>query len=66
MSNKSKIVYTKKDAKELSEMFNLEVVDDQDHIDPNNEYHWESLAIGWLIGKGVAIEDVEELSHFIY
>jgi len=34
-----------------------EVLDHEESIDPDRELHWESLATGWAIGKGLKYED---------
>ena len=49
----------------LVKEFKVEVDDLGDEIDPNYEYHWESLIIGWSLGKGLSPDDANEFASYI-
>jgi len=40
--------------KEIVDMWKKEVYDKVESIDPDSELHWESLAIGWALAKGMS------------
>lgn len=31
-------------------------------VDPENDYIWKGILIGWLIGSGVSIEEAHQLA----
>lgn len=38
--------------------FLTEVSEKAEQIDPDEEYHWEGLTVGWAIAKGVPLDQV--------
>lgn len=46
---------------EIKEMWVKEVYDQGKVVDPENRYCWESLAVGWLLGKGYSVSQAEFL-----
>jgi hypothetical protein len=32
-------------------------------VDPNDEYHWTSLKLGWALGKGMSIADATKFAY---
>ncbi len=34
-------------------------------LDPNNEYDWYSITLGWAIGKGLTLDDAENFATYI-
>lgn len=42
------------------EQWKEDVWDKQEEVDPDNEYLWTSLALGYFLGLGMSIEDAEE------
>lgn len=45
---------------EMVDLFELEMPDRAPQIDPNDEYGWYELTLGWAIGKGMSINDDPE------
>ncbi len=37
------------------------VYDNASEVDPGNEYHWTSMAIGFFIGYGFSVDEAHEL-----
>lgn len=37
-----------------------------DQLDPNDEYDWHSIAIGFALGSGASIDDAKEIANKIY
>ena len=50
---------------QLTELLKKEVDDKSKEIDPDNEYDWLSLVIGWAIAKGLSPEEAIEFSYHI-
>jgi len=53
------------DNQQLIELLKKEVDDKSKEIDPNNEFDWYSLVIGWAIAKGLSPEEAIEFSTHI-
>lgn len=53
--------------KELTLLWKREVYSKAKLIDPGDELHWESMALGWAFAKGIkSIDDAYEIyGHFI-
>lgn len=54
-----------KPVQEFAALFRKECFDRSDEIDPGDEYHWESLALGWAIARGMDIEDAKKFAYCI-
>jgi len=51
---------------DIGYLWNKEVLDQQELIDPDDELHWESLATGWAIAKGMTPDDALDFgSHYM-
>jgi len=50
---------------QLTELLKKEVDDKSKEIDPNNEYDWFSLVLGWAIAKNLSINEAIEFSTYI-
>jgi len=49
----------------LEKAFKEELYDRADAIDPDDEYEWHSLTLGWLIAKGVPIGETKDLAFIL-
>jgi len=49
--------------KDTIDLWKKEIYDKSHLIDPENEWHWESLAIGWCIAKGMNYDDSIEFGR---
>jgi hypothetical protein len=57
----------KKEWKPLLKLFKKEVTDKAAQIDPDQEYTWRGLVIGWAVAKGMGVEEALDFSlHAIY
>lgn len=46
---------------QIKEMWVKEVYNYGEIVDPEGRYCWESLAMGWLLGKGYTVNQAEFL-----
>lgn len=49
----------------LTEQFKKECSDRSPEIDPDGEFCWESLTMGWAIAKGLDPEDAYDFAVYI-
>ena len=49
----------------LKNLFKKEVDNRSGEIDPDNEYCWLSLTIGWAVAKGLSPEDAQRFGSYI-
>jgi len=56
---------TMKDKVKFKKIFQVEVHDDSNNIDPENELEWYSLTVGWAIGKGIKPKDAHGFASYI-
>lgn len=54
--------HTTLDLDDLQEAFFDEVFSKSAQIDPDDSYHWDSLAFGWALAKGASIDLAHALS----
>jgi len=50
--------------KEIVDMWKKEVYDKVESIDPDSELHWESLATGWAIAKGMTPDKAIDFGRY--
>ncbi len=50
---------------ELAQAFKVEVHDRAAEVDPDSDYPWLHLTVGWAIGKGLSPEDANEFASYI-
>jgi hypothetical protein len=50
---------------QLIQLFKTECSDRASEIDPNNEFHWLHLTIGWAIAKGLNPEAAYDFARHI-
>lgn len=48
-----------------TEMFKAEVCDRSKSIDPDEEYDWYSLSLGWAIAKGMSPTKAHNFSTYV-
>jgi hypothetical protein len=48
---------------ELLSEYRREVFDRSQDIDPYDDYHWTSLALGWALAKGLDAEKAQEFAR---
>jgi hypothetical protein len=52
---------------ELTKDFIDNVLSISDEIDPSEQYHWDSLILGWALAKGLSTDDAIDFEiHFEY
>lgn len=51
--------------KELTALFKAEASDRGAEIDPDDEYDWYSLTIGWALAKGLTPDEAVKFSIYI-
>lgn len=49
----------------LLQSWKRDIFDKADDVDPENEYIWDGVAIGYFIGKGQSIESAYRLMRLI-
>jgi len=54
-----------KDYDDYAELFQDEVMDSMEPVDPHNNYSWESLIYGWALGKDLRPSEAEYLKKHI-
>ena len=52
-----------KELEDLLDDYGSEILGCAEDIDPGNEEDWNSMAIGWAIGKGLTIEDAKAFAQ---
>lgn len=58
---------TLKEKTHYEELFKSECFDRASEIDPNEELHWwDSLVIGWAIGKGLSPKEALEFASYLH
>ncbi len=51
---------------EAINIFKEEVLDKANLIDPfNDECYWDSLALGWALGKGMSIKEAKDFASIV-
>lgn len=55
----------KKELEPFLAMFKQEVDKRSASIDPDNEYCWLSLTVGWAIAKGMKPNDAHEFASYV-
>jgi hypothetical protein len=53
------------DTTHLTDLLRKELNDRSKEIDPDNNYDWLSLVIGWAIAKGLSPNEAIEFSTYI-
>lgn len=51
--------------KEVIEAWEKEICQKANEVDEANEFHWESLFVGFAIGKGLPIEEAIDYKFYI-
>ncbi len=46
----------------LFDQYNSDIVSKSEEIDPNDQYGWTELAIGYFLGKGVSVHEAKDLA----
>ena len=46
----------------LAQVFKTEICDRSKEVDPENEYGWYELSLGWAIAKGLNIDDAHDFA----
>ncbi len=49
----------------LAELFETQIFDKADEVDPSSSEDWSSLALGWALGKGLTPEDAHEFVTYV-
>jgi hypothetical protein len=49
--------------KEVRKAWHNEIYDRSDDIDPDADYDWKSLAIGFFLGKGLTADEAKDLVY---
>jgi hypothetical protein len=51
------------DKQKLVAAYKAEIVARADSIDPDSVHDWESMALGWAIGKGLTVKEAQEFGR---
>lgn len=49
---------------ELYQQFRIEIIAKTSDIDPNADYDWYALSLGWAIAKGLTVEDAHRFALY--
>ena len=53
------------EAQKMKELFHDDCYARSEEIDPDDEYDWHSLALGWAIAKGMKINDAQIFAYCV-
>lgn len=50
----------------LVDLYKEQIVSHAAEIDPSDRHDWESMALGWAIGRGMTVEEADEFASQAY
>ena len=49
----------------FARLWKMQVYDNSAEIDPNDEYTWRGVALGWALGQGMPLDQAQEFVNYL-